>query len=185
MKIRTSPLQPSNNVLLADSFRVDAIRFFDWCKHDLEQRPQTLDATVRRELESGKLSDQLLGVVSTAWSHHLKNSLPWTERSHAIRRALPNSKDYEMYMHCPMHQMEALPEKLHTAVAKEEQKRAHEIWAAFFANDGEERLKNYLRIWQTHKLAFENLIVQARGSRPKRGGGARIGKTEFDLERMV
>jgi len=173
------------NSITAESLRADAARFFDWCRSNLNHHLEKLDPEVRREFESGKVSEKVLTAVCAAWSSHLKTHLPWDAQRDAIRKALPNPNDYSTFMNCPLWQQHRLPKRIRTAVAGEGQRRLKEIHTAFFTNAGEARLKTYLRIWQSRSRAFDTLIIQARGYRCKRGGGARLGQTEIDVERMM
>jgi len=111
--------------------------------------------------------------------------LPWDAQFAAIRRALPNPHDYSAFINCPWGQQQKLPRRIRAAVAREHHRSLKEIHAAFFANAGEARLKTYLQIWQSQHDALNKLIIQARGYTCKKGGGARVGETEVDVERMM
>jgi hypothetical protein len=171
--------------ITANSLRADAARFFDWCRSNLNHHLQKLDPGDRKEFAFGKVPEKVMSAVSAAWSSNLKSHLPWDAYFAAIRKALPNPDDYSAFMNCPMEQQRKLPRRIRTAIAKEHQRTLNEIHAAFFANAGEARLKAYLRIWQSQDEAMTRLIIQARGYRCKKGGGASIGDTEVDVERMM
>ena len=180
----------STNTLMADSITADSLRagaarFFEWCSFNLNHYLQKLDPGDRQEFASGKVPEKMLRAVRAAWSSNLKSHLPWDAHFAAIRKALPNSHDYSAFMSCPMGQEQNLPKRIRAAVARERQRRLKEIHAAFFANAGEARLKTYLRIWQSQEQALNKLMIQALGYRCKKGGGASIGETEVDIERMM
>jgi hypothetical protein len=78
-----------------------------------------------------------------------------------VRKVLPNPRDYDDWMNCPMGKLQTLPKRIRAAVANGDKRRAREIQAAFFANDGEARLANYLRVWQSQNRALSKLIFQA------------------------
>jgi len=171
--------------MTGNSLRADATRFFDWCRFNLNHNVEGLDPADKKELGSGKVPKTLLKAVCAAWSNQLKSHLTWNDHFGVIRKGLPNRQDYDAFMNCPMGQKQKLPNRIRTAVAKEGQRRLKEIHAAFFANAGEARLKTYLRVWQSQSGALNKLIIQARGYRCKQGGGATIGETEIDVERMM
>ena len=171
--------------ITAESLRADAARFFDWCRPNLNHHLQELDPGDRKEFDSGKLPDQAFRAVCAAWSSNLKSRLPWDVHFAAVRKALPNPQDYSAFMNCPMGQEQNLPRRIPAAVAREHQRKLKEIHAAFFANAGEARLKTNLQIWRSQDEALNKLMLQALGYRCKKGGGASIGETEVDVERMM
>jgi hypothetical protein len=171
--------------ITADSLRADAARFFDWSRFNLDHYVQKLDPIDRKEFASGKAPERVFRAVCAAWSTNLKSHLPWDAHFAAIRKALPNPHDYSAFMNCPMGQEHKLPKRIRTAVARERQRSLKRIHAAFFANAGEARVKTYLRIWQSQSEALNKLIIQAWGYRCRKGGGASIGETEVDIERMM
>jgi hypothetical protein len=83
---------------------------------------------------------------------------------------LPNPRDYDAWMNCPMGQLQNLPKRIQTAIANGEKRRAKEIHDAFFANEGESRLAVYLRVWQSQKSAMHKLIIQATGGKLNENG---------------
>lgn len=177
--------QTSKTVLLAQRRREEAAHFFEWCRHSLKHHLETLDATDRKQFEMGKRCDKLLIAVRGAWSDYLKTYLPWEGHLKAVRKALPNQKDYDSYMNCSMHLLEKLPKRIKAAVAREEKRRLKEVHHDFFAEAGDARLENYLCVWQSQTRAISKLMIQASGYKCKEGGGASIGDTEVDLEHML
>jgi len=173
------------NSMTGNSLRAEATRFFDWCRFNLNQCVEGLDPLDKERFRSGTLPDKLLRSVRAAWSRNLQSELPWDEYADVIRRALPDRSDYEAYMNCPAGQEQSLPGRIPRAVTKEGRRRLKEIHAEFFANAGEERLTSYLQVWMSQARALNTLIIQARGYRRKAGGGASIGPTEIDIERMM
>jgi hypothetical protein len=161
------------------------MRFFDWCRFNLNHYAEKLDAVDKKEFESGKMPKKLLDAVREVWSNQLKNHLPWDEHFAVIRKVLTDPHDYDVWMNCPMGQLQRLPKRIRSAVANGDKKRANEIHAAFFAADGEARLADYLHVWQSQNRALRKLIIQAWGYKCKEGGGASIGSTEIDIERML
>ena len=166
-------------------FRADAARFFEWCRFNLNHYVEKLDATDKEAFESGKVTKNILDVVQAAWSDDLKTYLPWSEHFAAIRKALPNPSDYDLWMNCPMGRIKNLPKRIQTAVANGEKRRATEIHRNFFANEGEQRLPEYLGVWQSQIQAMNKLMIEASGYKCKKGGGASIGSTEIDFEQMM
>jgi hypothetical protein len=129
--------------------------------------------------------ESVFRTVHATWSSNLKSHLPWDEHFAGIRKALPNPQDYSVFMNCPMGQQQKLPKRILAAVAREGHRRLKEIHSAFFTHAGEARLKLYLRIWRSQEEALNRLIIQAWGYRCKKGGGASVGQTEIDVERMM
>lgn len=168
-----------------NSYRADAARFFEWSKFNLNHYLKKLDETDKKDFESGKIPKNVFDTARTAWSDNLKSHLPLNEHFAVIRKVLTNPCDYDAMMNCSMHLLPKLPKRIRTAVANGEKKRAWEIHAAFFANDGETRLAEYLRVWQSQEVAMSKLTIQALGYKCKEGGGASFGNTEIDFEQMM
>lgn len=164
--------------------RTDAERFFDWFRWNLSPCVEKLDAAEKKEFESGKMPKNLLVAVRTAWSSELRRHLPIAEQSAVIRKVLTNPRDYDTLMNCPWGQLQTVPKWIHTVVAKALTKRAEQIDAAFFASDGEARLSNYLRVWQSQERALTKLIIQANGYKLGGRGDASLGSIPLDAERM-
>jgi hypothetical protein len=144
-------------------FRADAVRFFEWCRFNLNDCIKKLDVADKEEFESGKIPKNIFDAVRSAWADNLKTRLPWNEHFAVIRKVLTNSSDYDSFMNCSMHLLNKLPKRILIAVAAGERKRAKEIHDSFFADDGEMRLMDYLRVWQSRSRAMNKLIIQVTG----------------------
>lgn len=171
--------------ITGNSLRADAARFFDWCNCNLRHHIEKITPSDKAGLKAEKMPENLVKAVCSDWSWHLKTHLPWNEHFGAVRKALPNQRDYEVFMNCPLGQQQELPSRIRSAVNKEVQRRLKEIQTAFFANAGEERLENYLRVWKSQSCALDKLIIRALGYSCKAGGGASFGDVDIDLEQMV
>ena len=101
--------------------------------------------------------------MRAAWSSELKTHLPMDEQVAVIRKVLPDPRDYDTLMNCPYGQLQSVPKRIHTVVARALKERAEEIHDVFIANDGEARLAVYLRVWQSQRRAVSRLINQATG----------------------
>ena len=146
-----------------NNFRADAVRFFEWCRFNLHHHLEKLGIADKKEFESGKIPKNVLDAVRSAWADNLKTYLPWNERSAVIREVLTNPNDYDSFMNCSMHLLDKLPKRILNALAAGERKRAQEIHDSFFANDGETRLTDYLRVYQSRSRAMSKLIIQVTG----------------------
>src|SRR6266446_4410429 len=122
--------------MVRNSFRADAARFFEWCRFDLNTDLERIDPALKRDFESGKISEKMLNLVCMSWSTHLKTHLLHRDQSAAFRKALPNRQDYARFMNCLIAEQHKLPKRILTAVAKESQHRAKETEAAFFTDAG-------------------------------------------------
>jgi len=131
---------------------------------------EKLDAADKKEFASGKMPEKLLTAVRAAWESELKTHLPPDEQVAVIHKVLPNPRDYDMLMNCPLGKLETVPKRIHTVVAKALKKRAGQIHVVFFANDGEARLTDYLRVWQSQERAMSKLVNQATGMKADEEG---------------
>jgi hypothetical protein len=131
---------------------------------------EKLDAADKKGFESGIMPKKLLTAVRAAWSSELKTHLPIVEQVAVIREVLPNPRDYDTLMNCPWGQLETVPKRIHTVVAKALKKRACQIHTAFFDNEGEARLADYLRVWRSQERALSKLINQATGMKADEEG---------------
>jgi hypothetical protein len=179
-----SPLPKLRSLEKQNSFQTDAARFFDWYRWNYRPCVEKLDAADKKEFESGKMPKKLLAAVRAAWSSELKTHLPMDEQAAVIRKVLPNPRDYDMLMNCPMGKLQTVPKRIHTVIAKALKKRAGQIHSAFFANNGEARLADYLRVWQSQERALTKLIAQANGYKLGGRGDASLGSIPLDAERM-
>jgi hypothetical protein len=95
----------------------------------------------------------------------------WAELHEPLQKKdLPENVRKHLRDHYPERykQLGKLPQRIRDAVAKtlKEQfdgmrKRRDEIHIAFFANAGDERIADYLQVWQSHERAMEKLMRQA------------------------
>ena len=145
------------------NFLADAVRFFEWCSFNLHHHLEKLGIADKKEFKSGKIPKNVLDAVRSAWADNLKTNLPGNERSIIIRKALKNSSDYDLFMNCSMHLLDKLPKRILNAVAAGEKKRTSEIHDLFFTNNGEARMLDYLRVWQSRSRARHKLIIQVTG----------------------
>jgi len=178
-------MSQANSQEKQNSYRADAVRFFEWCRFNLHHYLEKLDDVDKRDFELGSIPTRVFDTVRVAWSDNLKTQLPWNEHFAVIRKVLPNSQDYDLWMNCPMGQLKNLPRRIQTAVANGDKRRLKEIHRSFFANQGDTRISEYLRIWQSQEMAMHKLMIQALGYKHKEGGGASIGNTEIDFEQMM
>ena len=178
-------MSQANSKEKQNSYRADALRFFEWCRFNLHHYLEKLDDVDKRDFELGSISTRVFDTVQAAWSENLKTHLPWNEHFAVIRKVLPNPQDYDLWMNCPMGQLKNLPKRIQTAVANEGKRRLKEIRRSFFSNQGDARIREYLRIWQSQEMAMRKLMIQASGYKCKKGGGASIGETEIDIEQMM
>jgi hypothetical protein len=146
-----------------NSYRADAVCFFEWCRFNLNNHLEKLGAADKAEFENGRISEKVFDAVRSAWAHNLKSHLQWSEHFAVVQKVLTNPKDYNSFMNCSMHLLDKLPKRILNAVAKGEKMRAREIHDAFFANGGEARLTEYLQVWQSRSRAMNKLIIQVTG----------------------
>jgi len=167
------------------SLRSDAVRFFEWSRFSIRELVEKLDASDKKEFQSGTIPPRLIDKVRSAWSNHLKNGWPPEGPLAVVAKVLKNPEDLETWKHHPYGQTHTLPKRIRTAVFAALKERGEEINAAFFDNDGEARLANYLQVWQGRRRAQERQTVRALGWTCKRGGGSRFGAIEIDMERRM
>jgi hypothetical protein len=148
-----------------NSYRADAFHFFEWCRFNLHNILEKLDAADKRAFESGKIPQTVFDAVRSAWAENLKSHLSSHEHLQVVKNVLPDSKDYDSWMNCPMSELDKLPKRIQTAVANGDKKRAKEIHDSFFSDDGETRLNDYLRVWQSRVQARHKLIMQVTNTK--------------------
>jgi len=144
---------------------------------------EKLDAPDKKEFERGKLPTKLLAAVRAAWSRHLRQGWPPEGTCAVAAKVLKNPRDLAAWNNCLYGQEHKLPKRIRTAVFNALKKRGEEIHAAFFANDGEARLVNYLRVWQSQQRALLSLIFQATSRKADAEGN--LDPEQYFLDRVA
>ena len=174
------------NFKLTNEFlRAEAESFFEWCPFNLTRIEETLDLRDKADFDRGKLPETLLSTVQTTWLKKLETTINWRDHFDVVKESLPAKEDYDTFMNCPMGSLDKLPARILEAVRAGDDRIAKENLTTFTQSGGKSRLKTYLRIWQSRSLALNKLIIAAWGYKQKSEGGASLGPTEIDVERMM
>jgi hypothetical protein len=169
----------------SEYIRKEALRFFEWCPFNLSRLVDGMSADDKIAFESGALPTALTVAVEGIWLERLQNSLHADDFYSAVRTALPSESDFNLFMQCRVEKTSQIPKRIGNAIRKECARRAKENQAAFASNGGADLLKTYLRVWQSQSIALNRLIVDAWGYKRRAGGGASVGATDIDVERMM